>query len=842
MPAYQSNTTEVKIALNGADIVLRPMEDGAIRVQIAAPGVTVTPESVVLVDGVAAARFRVRQTSEAITVDAGALLAVVNRQTGVLRFTDAAGKVLLEENAGSRTLPTTSAPSEGTRAEDSFVSPSDEYLFGTGQFQDGYLNVRGLPRRLTQVNTQIAIPFLLSSRGYGLLWHNYGLTDLNPADTAVSLTQTSVGTAQQAEVTTSSGTQTEKTQEAVFTGEFEIEQGGPYALMLDVGQKMAKRYHVEIDGKPEVDFANYWLPPTTSWLSTLSTGRHTLRIIGETTDKPVVFLRPANNLTTLRSANAKYLDFVVFAGPKSDDVIRRYRDLTGAAPMMPDWAYGYIHCRERFHSQDELLSTLKEFREKQLPLDVIVQDWQYWGRYGWNAMQFDEKDYPDARVMIDSIHDMHARLMVSVWSRIDPTSAIGKEFTDKHYYVPGTDWVDFFNPAAANLYWKDMSARLLSLGIDAWWQDATEPENDDLHGRTVATGSGDAVRLLYPLFVNKTVYEGQRKDVPEKRVFILTRSAFSGQQRYASATWSGDVGNGWDTLKREIAAGLDFSASGLPYWTTDTGGFFRPGPSQYTDPSYHERFIRWLEFSTFTPLMRVHGYQTDTEFWRFGPQVENIARTYLDLRYRMFPYLYSEAAAVTGKGSTLLRPLVMDFADDQKALAQNYEFMFGHEMLVAPVTTPSTEQMTVYLPRTPHGWFNFWTGEHVAGGSSLVTEAKLDRIPVFISAGSILPLGPTEQYISQKPASSLELRVYPGADATFDLYEDEGTNYNYEHGDSSLIKLRWDNARHELTIGKREGSFFGMLTNREFRIQLIGSPAGQQIVKYQGGELHIALK
>ena len=842
MPAYQSNTTEVKIALNGADIVLRPMEDGAIRVQIAAPGVTVTTESVVLVNEVAAARFRVRQTSEAITVDAGALLAVVNRQTGVLRFTDAAGKVLLEENAGSRTLPTTSAPSEGTRAEDSFVSPSDEYLFGTGQFQDGYLNVRGLPRRLTQVNTQIAIPFLLSSRGYGLLWHNYGLTDLNPADTAVSLTQTSVGTPQQAEVTTSSGTQTEKTQEAVFTGEFEIEQGGPYALMLDVGQKMAKRYHVEIDGKPEVDFANYWLPPTTSWLSTLSTGRHTLRIIGETTDKPVVFLRPANNLTTLRSANAKYLDFVVFAGPKSDDVIRRYRDLTGAAPMMPDWAYGYIHCRERFHSQDELLSTLKEFREKQLPLDVIVQDWQYWGRYGWNAMQFDEKDYPDARVMIDSIHDMHARLMVSVWSRIDPTSAIGKEFTDKHYYVPGTDWVDFFNPAAANLYWKDMSARLLSLGIDAWWQDATEPENDDLHGRTVATGSGDAVRLLYPLFVNKTVYEGQRKDVPEKRVFILTRSAFSGQQRYASATWSGDVGNGWDTLKREIAAGLDFSASGLPYWTTDTGGFFRSGPSQYTDPAYHERFIRWLEFSTFTPLMRVHGYQTDTEFWRFGPQVENIARTYLDLRHRMFPYLYSEAAAVTGKGSTLLRPLVMDFADDQKALAQNYEFMFGHEMLVAPVTTPSTEQMTVYLPRTPHGWFNFWTGEHVAGGSSLVTEAKLDRIPVFISAGSILPLGPTEQYISQKPASSLELRVYPGADATFDLYEDEGTNYNYEHGVSSLIKLRWDNARHELTIGKREGSFFGMLTNREFRIQLIGSPAGQQIVKYQGGELHIALK
>ncbi len=300
--------------------------------------------------------------------------------------------------------------------------------------------------------------------------------------------------------------------------------------MLDVGQKMARRYYVEIDGKTEVDFANYWLPPTTSWLSTLSAGKHSVRVIGDAQDRPVLFLRPANNLTTLRSANAKFIDYVVFDGPKSDDVIRRYRDLTGAAPLMPNWAYGYIHCRERFHSQQELLATLKEFRNRQLPLDVIVQDWQYWGKYGWNAMQFDEKDYPDPRAMAESIHDMHARLMVSVWSRIDPSSTIGKDFTQNHYYIPGTDWVDFFNPDAANLYWKDMSSHLLSLGIDAWWQDATEPENDDLHGRTVATGSGDAVRLLYPLLVNKTVYEGQRRDAPGKRVFILTRSAFSGQQ------------------------------------------------------------------------------------------------------------------------------------------------------------------------------------------------------------------------------------------------------------------------------------------------------------------------
>ena len=846
-PAYTRTASTVTVPVNGASIVLRPLEDGAIRVQIAAPGETPAAESVVFIHTTAAPRFTVRETHQTIIVDAGALQASVNRESGALTFADVNGKVLLQEKEGSRIIPppdtpATGTPVGGTTAQDAFLSPNDEYLFGTGQFQDGYLNVRGLPRRLTQVNSQIAIPFLLSSRGYGLLWHNYGLTDLNPADTEIRLAQTSVGAAQRADVTTSSGTQTEQTQEAVFSSEFNVKAGGPHALMLDVGQKMARRYHVEIDGKSEVDFANYWLPPTTSWLSTLSAGKHSVRVIGEVQDRPVLFLRPANNLTTLRSANAKFIDYVVFAGPKSDDVIRRYRDLTGAAPLMPNWAYGYIHCRERFHSQQELLATLKEFRNRQLPLDVIVQDWQYWGKYGWNAMQFDEKNYPDPHAMAESIHDMHARLMVSVWSRIDPSSTIGKEFTQNHYYIPGTDWVDFFNPDAANLYWKDMSSHLLSLGIDAWWQDATEPENDDLHGRIVAAGSGDAVRLLYPLFVNKTVYEGQRKDAPDKRVFILTRSAFSGQQRYASATWSGDVGSGWDTLKREITAGLDFSASGLPYWTTDAGGFFRPGAGQYTDPAYLERFLRWLEFSTFTPLMRVHGYQTDTEFWHFGPQVESVARKYLDLRYQMFPYLYSEAAAVTMRGSTLLRPLVMDFASDPKALQQNYEFMFGHELLVAPVIGPSTVRMSVYLPQSPYGWFNFWTGEHVPGGETRITDAKLDQIPLFVPAGSILPFGSKEQYISEKPSDPIELRIYPGADATFTLYEDEGTNYNYEQGAFSSIQLQWNERNQELVIDKRAGSYPGMTHEREFSVQLIGSSAKTQIAVYQGRELHVSLK
>ena len=827
----------VTIRCKGADIVLTPLEAGAIRVQIGAAGVSISPQSFILTGAHRSPRFSVHRTSREIVVDTGALHAQVDRETGTLAFTDAAGKTVLQEQAGTRILPPPNAPTGGSTAQDVFVSPPSESLFGTGQFQDGYLNVRDLPRRLTQVNSQISIPFLLSSRGYGLLWHNYGRTDLNPTDIQIELQQVSTYA-----VTTAIGTQTVQTQEGVFTGSFETANAGTYALMLDVGSKMAKRYHVEIDGKTDMDYSNVWLPPTTSWLRTLAAGKHSVRVIAEATDKPALSLRPANDLTTLRSENAHFIDYVVFAGPTGDDVIRRYRDLTGAAPLLPRWAYGYIHCRERFHSQAELLETLDEFRRRQFPLDVIVQDWKYWGKLGWNAMAFDPTDYPDPKAMIEQVHADHAHFMLSVWSRIDPTSAVGKEFEQKHLFIPGTEWVDFFNPEAAQLYWHDVSTHLFSLGVDAWWLDATEPENDDLHGRTVAIGSGDSVRLLYPLFVNKTVYEGQRHDAPEKRVFILTRSAFSGQQRYASAVWSGDVGSGWDALKRQITAGLDFSASGLPYWTTDTGGFFRPVPSEYTDPAYHERFLRWLEFSTFSPLMRVHGNQTDTEFWRFGPQVESVARKYVDLRYQLLPYLYSEAAAVTMKGSTLLRPLVMDFANDPTALEQKYEFMFGHELLVAPVVTPSTEHMNVYLPKHSQGWFNFWTGEHVAGGRTALVDARLDEIPVFVPAGSILPFGSTEQYASEnKSDSTVDLRIYPGADATFDLYEDEGTNYDYERGQFTSIRFRWNERNHELVIGKRVGAYLGMAKQRQFCVRIVGSSQKPRVVTYVGRELHLSL-
>lgn len=339
--------------------------------------------------------------------------------------------------------------------------------------------------------------------------------------------------------------------------------------------------------------------------------------------------------------------------------------------MMPLWSLGYIHCRERYNTQAELLENAREFKQRKLPIDVIVQDWQYWGKHGWNAMRFDEERYPNPEKMMQELHDMDMRLMISVWSKIDAQSEVGKQAKENGYYIPGSDWIDFFNVDAAAFYWQHFRSGLLKYGIDAWWQDATEPKNDDLRNRRINNGQtpGEVYRNVYPMFVSKTIYEGLRKDDPNRRAMIFTRSGFSGMQRYAAATWSGDVGYDWETLRRQIAGGLGQMAAGLPWWTYDAGGFFRPG-DQYTNPEYHEQFIRWLQAGTFLPLMCVHGYMSNTEPWRYGKKVEHIVARYLDLRYRLLPYIYSQNAAISFRGSTLMRPLVMDFPKDSLALEQ----------------------------------------------------------------------------------------------------------------------------------------------------------------------------
>ena len=621
-----------------------------------------------------------------------------------------------------------------------FTSPKDECLFGLGQFQDGYNNVRGLSRRLTQVNTQISIPMLLSSKGYGILWNNYGLTDFNPCPQSVKLTkQTGAGRQEVVNVTSTEGGKQEIRERHIFEADIDIKEDGDYALLLDVGQKMARRHHLTIDGKTVIEMQNLWLPPTASRIVHLEAGHHTLTAELTKDDQPVLYYNKVKDETVFRSPVATAVDYTVFVGTP-DEIIAAYRELTGVCPQMPDWVLGYIHCRERFHSSDEILQTANRFRKEQMPISMIVQDWQYWGKYGWNSMRFDEEFYPDPKALTDSLHRMGIRLMVSVWSKIDKSSEVGQQMEDGRHYIPGTDWIDFFNPDAASAYWKHFRERLVPLGIDAWWQDATEPENDDLAGRRVNNGkwAGEQVRNVYPLLVNKTVYEGLVE--AGKEPVILTRCGFPGIQRYGSALWSGDVGNDWETFRRQIVAGLGVQAAGIPWWTYDAGGFFRPA-DQYTNQDYIERMLRWIETSVYLPLMRVHGYMSNTEPWNYGPEAQQIIAKCLQEREQLRPYIKQCAERVAKEGYTLMRPLVFDFAGDTEALKQKYEYMFGPSLLISPVTEPGVSEWKTYLPKSEAGWTDYRTGQHYDGGQTVTTPIDKTHIPVFIRVG-------TENYLT----------------------------------------------------------------------------------------------
>ena len=622
----------------------------------------------------------------------------------------------------------------GSEATLTFDSPKDECLFGLGQFQDGYSNVRGLSRRLTQVNTQISIPMLISSKGYGVLWNNYGLTEFNPCSESVKLIkQAGAGKREVVDVTSTEGGKREVRERHIFEAAIDIPETGDYALLLDVGQKMARRHNLLIDGKPVIEMQNLWLPPTASKIVHLSKGKHQLSAELTKDDQPILYYNKVKNETVFRSPVADGVDYTVFVG-SPDEIIASYRELTGECPLMPDWALGYIHCRERFHSSDEILQTANRFRSEQLPVSMLVQDWQYWGKYGWNSMRFDEEFYPDPKALTDSLHQMGMKLMLSVWSKIDKNSEVGKQMLSAGYYIPETDWIDFFNPEAAAAYWQNFKERLLPLGIDAWWQDATEPENDDLLGRKVNNGrwTGEQVRNVYPLLVNKTVYEGLKQ--AGKEPMILTRCGFAGIQRYGSAMWSGDVGNDWETFRRQITAGLGMQAAGIPWWTYDAGGFFRP-QNQYTDSAYIERMLRWIETAVYLPLMRVHGYMSNTEPWNYGKEAQTVIADCLKERYALLPYIKRCAKAVSEQGGTLMRPLVFDFAHDAEALQQKYEYMFGPALLISPVTEPGVSSWRTYLPQHPGGWTDYHTGQHYEGGQYVDTPVTKAFIPVFIRAG-----------------------------------------------------------------------------------------------------------
>ena len=724
-PVVEKQAHGVLVRFDTEALRVEVWSDRVVRVTYAPGSEIPSTHSLSVISTPAAVPFDLKETAANIVLSTAALRASIDKKTGLVSFRDSAGGTILEETG----------PRE-TTVGDSFVLAPDEQIYGLGQHQDGYMSYRGSSVHLQQKNMEIGIPVLVSSRGYGLLWDNPGITD------------------------------------------------------VDAGARGHEK--------------------TLRWTS--ETGRA--------------------------------IDYYFMYGPKADDVIAAYRTLTGPAPLMPKWLWGFWQCKERYSTQAEMLGIVSRFRENHMPLDGIVQDWQYWKAGGWGSHEFDPERYPNPQGMVDSIHNMHAHMLISVWARFDLGTANEKELDQAGALYPGVvpnvypkgegRWYDAFNADGRRIYWRQIWQHLGTMGIDGWWLDATEPEIGGKWGEfrsiPTAAGPGATVFNAYPLMTTTGIYQGQRAQTDTKRAVILTRSAYAGQQRNGAISWSGDIQGNWDVFRKQIPAGLNFSLSGVPYWNTDIGGFFGGDPK---DPKYQELFVRWFQFGAFTPMFRVHGTGAGKEFWQFDEPTQKTLAKFERLRYRLLPYIYSVSWQVTSQGSSMLRPLVMDFAGDRNALTIADQYLFGKALMVNPVTQPGAASRSVYLPGKA-AWYDFWTGKREAAGSRIDAAAPIDNMPLFVPAGSILPLGPDIEYVDQKPADPLEVRVYPGANGSFVLYEDAGDSYDYEHGAYATIPFRWDDASKTLTIGGRTGVYEGMLKRRTFRIVLVDP--------YHGGGLNESAK
>ena len=576
----------------------------------------------------------------------------------------------------------------------------------------------------------------------------------------------------------------------------------------------------------------------------------------------------SKNETSFESDMGDAVDYFVLAGGNADKVLANLRNLTGHAPMLPMWNFGYWQSKERYMSQEETVGILRKYRELQIPLDCVVQDWQYWGVGDdiWNGVCWTPDRFPNPTGMMNEIHAMHGHCIASVWPSFGKKTAIYKEM-DSHGWMfsfrtfPDGEFArcyDVFNPDARNLYWSYLNKNMFSVGLDGWWLDATEPEMQkpkDAYAEKTYLGLFRQNANAFPLFQVADVYANQRKVSSDKRVTILTRSGYLGQQRTGAICWSGDVDSKWDVMEKQIPAGLNFSICGNPNWNTDLAGFFpQHYKGGYENPHFRELTVRWTQFGAFMTIMRSHGTTTPREIWRFGEPgtwaYDAIAKA-IRLRYSLLPYIYSTAWQVSKYDNTFMRPFIMDFPNDPKAVDESHEYMFGKSFLVAPVTKPAyvdengnfnanAEAMkSVYLPAGTD-WYEYFTSKRVAGGQTINRHVAIDELPLYVRAGSIVPIGPDVQYTSEKDWNNLNLSIYPGADADFTLYEDEGDNYNYERGEYTEITMHWDDKAQTLTILPRVGSFKGMLKNRTFIVKVIGGKTKK--VSYNGKQTTVRIK
>ena len=813
----------------------------------------------------------------------------VDTTTGQVTFLDPTGQTILAENtAGGRTLTAATVNGEATTSVRQEWAPNaNESLYGLGQHQHGLIDIKGTDLDLHQYNTEVFIPYLVSSNGYGILWDNTSFTRFGDLTDSVPLPGTTglyatTGVAGDVSPATGNTKDWSGTVTPTVTGDYTFRTYSSGTTQLTVNNQMVIN-HWRQNWLPNEDIAHVTLTAGQAVPVRLQWNGDGMNIIRLLWKAPI-----ANRTTSFWSQVADGTDYYFVYGPELDDVVAGYRLLTGKASMMPLWAYGFWQCREHYQSAQEITDVLQGYRSRNAPIDNIVQDWQYWVANQWGSHQFDLTRYPDPAGMINTIHTTYnAHFMISVWPKFYPTTANYTALNAKGYvYTPNITegkkdflgnnftFYDAFNSGARTMYWSQMNTALFTIGVDAWWMDATEPEivegpftsinsqvtTNQTHMNPTALGSGSRMLNAYALVNSQAVYEGQRAAAPNQRVFMLTRNGFAGMQRYAASTWSGDISSTWTAMKKQIPAGLGFAVSGMPYWTLDSGGFAVPTRFSVANPTaadtaeWQELNARWFEFATFLPLMRVHGQTPYREIWQFGGDTSTAYAAMLKfdkLRYRMLPYIYSLAGAVTQRSGTIMRPLVMDFRSDTTAREIGDQYMFGPAFLVAPVTTYQATTRSVYLPSTPGDWYLFWTGAAAAGGATVpAAPAPFDAMPVYVRAGSIVPLGPDLQYTSEKAADPITLYVYGGADGAFTLYEDQGTTYDYENSAFSQIALKWTDATKTLTIGARTGSFTGMLASRTFQVvrvaagKAVGYPSTatpDKTVTYTGAAVDVTL-
>ena len=926
----QGDTLTVQVASlydgRPGQVRLQWVDEGIVRV-------SATPErkfsrrpSLMVVPQAGYAGFEYSETDALVVATSPALRVEIDRANGAVRFLDPSGKVLLAERdgGGKEFTPIEVEGKKEYSVRQVFSSPDDEAFYGLGQQQSLELNHKGRDEELYQYNTKISVPFVWSTRGYGLLWDSYSwsrwgnpepyrqlgqvfkLYDKDGVEGALTGTYKPMRGEPLVQREDSLYYENEKMvgflpkmplkgADVSYEGYLEAPETGDYRFIL----YYAGYQRVWIGGEELVTerWRPAWNPNSYKFTAHLEKGVKTPVRVSWRPDGGVSYmgLRVADLRTPQEEGQLSLwaemnpeIDYYFIAGADADEVIAGYRTLTGKAQVMPRWAFGFWQSRERYTTQDELVGTLAEFRRRHIPVDNIVQDWQYWLPDQWGSHEFDVERYPDPEKMLDDVHGMHGRFMISVWPKFYTNTDHYKELKDAGFaytHAEDTGLVDWLNhpqsfydayaEGGRKMFWKQMDESLYSRygkKIDAWWMDASEPNLRDclpwdyFKWLLTPTALGPSTEYFnaYSLVNAMAIYDGQRGVDPDKRVFLLTRNGFAGLQRYSTASWSGDIGTSWLDMHAQMAAGLNYSMSGLPFWGMDIGGFsvedrfnaaqriFDATGKETPDlKEWREMQTRWHQFGTFVPLFRAHGQWPTRELWNIAPAGSETYESilyYMKLRYRLMPYLYSLGGAIHFEDATILRGLPMDFPDDPAVRDLDDQWLFGPALMPAPVYEYGARSRRVHFP-AGSDWYDFYDGRLIRGGQDLEVAAPYSRIPLYVRAGSIVPFGPDMEWSDEKAADPIRLYVYAGADGKFTLYEDEDVNYNYEKGAYAMIPMSYDDASRTLRIGAREGSFPGMLAERTFIVVGVdpkhpvasGTDAAGKEVRYTGEEVIIEL-